>query len=82
MQTGDVGYINDHLALHSVGCYMSQEQLDIWNQQRKGGASAWKVVGGVTLHLYSPPIRRVKIYDDNAVTERTPGYYSKGGVRM
>ncbi|KXZ56539.1 hypothetical protein GPECTOR_1g484 [Gonium pectorale] len=78
MKVGDVGYINDHLALHSVGCYLSPEDV----QPAADSDSGWRQQGGVTLHLYSPPIRRVKIYEENAVTERTPGYYSKGGVRV
>lgn len=32
----------------------------------------------VTLHVYSPPIRRVKIFD-NLVSERTPGFFSVHG---
>ncbi|GIL73280.1 hypothetical protein Vretimale_4871 [Volvox reticuliferus] len=83
MQVGDVGYINDHLALHSVGCYTSPEELSEWIALNgRGGRDGWQLEGGVTLHLYSPPIRRVKIYEDDTVTERTPGYYSKGGVRV
>jgi len=34
--------------------------------------------GAVTLHVYSPPIRRVKIFD-NLVSERTPGFFSVHG---
>ncbi|GLC51243.1 hypothetical protein PLESTB_000481600 [Pleodorina starrii] len=95
MKIGDVGYINDHLALHSVGCYTAPQQLPPSSTGGGGrgdddggahtggdGDSGWRLEGGVTLHLYSPPIRRVKIYEDNTVSERTPGYYSKGGVRV
>ena len=35
----------------------------------------------VTLHIYSPPIRRVKLFDieTKEVSERTPGFYSVNG---
>ncbi|KAG2442740.1 hypothetical protein HXX76_002822 [Chlamydomonas incerta] len=71
MRVGDAGYINDSLALHNVGCYMPAL-----------AAGEEGPEGGVTLHCYCPPIRRVKIYEDSKVTERVPGYYSKGGVRV
>ncbi|KAG2450128.1 hypothetical protein HYH02_000231 [Chlamydomonas schloesseri] len=71
MRVGDAGYINDSLALHNVGCYMPA--LAPGEQGPRGG---------VTLHCYAPPIRRVKIYEDSKVTERVPGYYSKGGERV
>lgn len=34
--------------------------------------------GAVTLHLYAPPIRRVKLYepDNNRVIQRKPGFYT------
>ena len=40
--------------------------------------------GGVTLHLYAPPIRRAKLYEsaENRVTLRHPGFYSAGGVPL
>lgn len=70
-QVGDAGYINDSMALHNVGCCMPAL-----------AAGEEGPEGGVTLHCYAPPIRRVKIYEDSKVTERVPGYYSKGGVRV
>ncbi|GFR41136.1 hypothetical protein Agub_g1784 [Astrephomene gubernaculifera] len=85
MQVGDVGYINDHLALHNVGCFTGPEELrtqQTADSGSEGQAGGWRLEGGVTLHLYSPPIRRVKIYEEGTVLERTPGYYSKGGVRL
>ena len=38
----------------------------------------------VTLHLYFPPIKRVKLFDleTKEVTERTPGFYSVKGHRV
>ncbi|EFJ51902.1 cysteine dioxygenase [Volvox carteri f. nagariensis] len=86
LRIGDVGYVSDHLGLHTVGCHVSPEQLAEWQQTARNGfgsgADSWQPEGGVTLHLYSPPIRRVKIYEDNTVSERTPGFYSRGGVRV
>lgn len=36
--------------------------------------------GAVTLHLYAPPIRRVKLYepDNDRVVQRQPGFYTVG----
>lgn len=38
-------------------------------------------IGAVTLHLYSPPIRRVRLYEPelNRVIERTPGFFTVRG---
>ena len=40
--------------------------------------------GAVTLHLYSPPIRRVRLYEpeNNRVVERQPGFNTVRGKRM
>jgi cysteine dioxygenase len=40
--------------------------------------------GAVTLHLYSPPITRVTLYDpmENKVVIRTPGYYTIRGKKV
>ncbi|PNH00535.1 Cysteine dioxygenase type 1 [Tetrabaena socialis] len=78
MRVGDCGYINDFLALHTVGCYGPEAE----RCRSEGGAGPYVPQGGVTLHLYAPPIKRVKIYDNDTVTERIPGFYSKGGVRV
>ena len=55
-------------ALHAVGC--------------AGGSAGCG--GGVTLHLYAPPIRRAKLYEsaENRVTLRHPGFYSAAGVPL
>ena len=39
--------------------------------------------GGVTLHLYCPPIKRVVLYetDNNRVVQRIPGFFSIKGKR-
>lgn len=39
--------------------------------------------GAVSLHLYAPPIRRVRLFDpeDNRVVVRRPGFWSVRGVR-
>ena len=36
--------------------------------------------GAVTLHLYAPPIRRVKLYepDNDRVVQRQPGFFTVG----
>ncbi|KDD72661.1 hypothetical protein H632_c3057p0, partial [Helicosporidium sp. ATCC 50920] len=40
--------------------------------------------GSVTLHIYSPPIRRVKLFepDSNRIVTRKPGFWSVRGVRQ
>ena len=37
--------------------------------------------GGVSLHVYAPPIRRTRLYepDANRVTLRAPGFFSAAG---
>jgi len=42
------------------------------------------LAGGVTLHLYSPPISVATLFepDNNAVVRRTPGFFSIGGKRL
>jgi cysteine dioxygenase len=44
-------------------------------------ASACSPTGGVSLHLYSPPIRRCCLYEpeENRVTLRAPGFFSVAG---
>jgi hypothetical protein len=63
---GQITYINDRIALHSVGTDTPVEDA-------------------VSLHIYHPPIKRVKIFGvdhtDVNVTTRTPGFYSKFGNR-
>ncbi|KAG2499208.1 hypothetical protein HYH03_002789 [Edaphochlamys debaryana] len=44
-----------------------------------GGAGA---VPAATLHVYSPPIRRVRLYEGGRVTESTPGFYSRHAFRQ
>lgn len=36
--------------------------------------------GAVTLHLYSPPIRRVRLYepDNDRIVQRVPGFFTVG----
>ena len=55
-------------ALHAVGC-------------AAGDAGA---CGGVTLHLYAPPIRRAKLYEaaEDRGTLRHPGFFSAAGVPL
>lgn len=73
---GEVGYINDSLSLHRVAnCRISnrdqQEELPPLTP------------GSVTLHLYAPPIRRVKIFEpgEQKVYARTPGFFSIHGKK-
>jgi cysteine dioxygenase len=48
------------------------------------GAPAVAPRGGVSLHLYSPPIRRTRLYEPDAdrVTLRAPGFFSAGGAPL
>ena len=75
---GDVGYINDTMSLHRVAnCHVSSktpsESTDLPSL----------TPGSVTLHLYAPPIRRVKVFEpgEQKVYVRTPGYFSVHGVK-
>ncbi len=45
---------------------------------RRAGARA--LHGAVSLHLYAPPIRRVKLYepDNDRVVQRQPGFFTIG----
>ena len=68
LPTGGVGYINDHIALHAVRCPETCPSEE----------------GTVTLHLYAPPIRRVRLYEpeNNRVVERKPGFNTVRGRRL
>lgn len=45
--------------------------------------NASHIVDAVTLHLYSPPIRELTLYEPEKklVSTRKPGFYSIGGKR-
>jgi cysteine dioxygenase len=76
---GDVAYVNDAMSLHRV----ANSHVSNRNSQDQPAAPVL-TPGGVTLHLYAPPIRRVKIYEpgESKVYVRTPGYYSVHGDRQ
>ncbi|GBF96262.1 cysteine dioxygenase [Raphidocelis subcapitata] len=65
---GVVTYINDRLALHSVRC-----PDDCPTEP-----------GGITLHIYSPPIRRVKLYEPESdrIVLRKPGFFTVRGRKL
>ncbi|KIY99698.1 hypothetical protein MNEG_8258 [Monoraphidium neglectum] len=65
---GEVAYINDHDGLHAVRC-----PLDCPSEE-----------GGITLHLYAPPIRRVKLFEpeNDRVVQRVPGFFTMRGQKM
>lgn len=65
---GDVAYINDSQGLHAVRCPDDCPSAE----------------GGITLHLYAPPIRRVKLYEpeSNRVVNRTPGFFTIRGKKL
>lgn len=66
MGVGATAYINDGLGLHAVRC-------------DDGACGAQP--GAVSLHIYAPPIRRVRLYEPEAdrVTLRTPGFHTIRG---
>lgn len=71
VQVGDIGYISDTAGLHSIRCCDADP----------GQAD------GITLHLYSPPIRRVTLYEPDEgvggrVVQRAPGFYTVRGVKQ
>ncbi|PNH12658.1 Cysteine dioxygenase type 1, partial [Tetrabaena socialis] len=61
LTAGDVGYINDLIALHSIGAGDGEEP-------------------SCTLHVYSPPIRRVKTYEGGKEAVSVPGFFSRHSV--
>lgn len=65
---GGTAYINDSMGLHAVRC--------------ADDACPPGEPGCVSLHIYAPPIRRVKLYEpeDNRVTTRTPGFNTIRGI--
>ncbi|GAX85600.1 hypothetical protein CEUSTIGMA_g13015.t1 [Chlamydomonas eustigma] len=67
IQPGQVTYMNDKLGL----------------LHSVGCLEGQPAPGAVTLHLYSPPIKRATLYDQeaNAVITRVPGFFSVRGVR-
>lgn len=74
---GDVGYINDTLSLHRVAnCAISSRDASVDDLPPL-------TPGSVTLHLYAPPIRRVKLYEpgEQKTYVRTPGYFSVHGKK-
>ncbi|KAI7837288.1 hypothetical protein COHA_008902 [Chlorella ohadii] len=66
---GGTAYINDTIALHAVRC--DDAACDAAGEE-----------GAVSLHVYAPPIRRVKLYEqeENRVTVRAPGFATIRGV--
>lgn len=64
---GATAYINDSLGLHAVRC--------------DDGACGGGLPGAVSLHVYAPPIRRVRLYEPEAdrVTLRAPGFHTIRG---
>ncbi|PRW56884.1 cysteine dioxygenase [Chlorella sorokiniana] len=66
---GGTAYINDTIALHAVRC-------------DDAACEAAGEEGAVSLHVYAPPIRRVKLYEqeENRVTVRAPGFATIRGV--
>ncbi|MEW5305980.1 MAG: hypothetical protein WDW38_009909 [Sanguina aurantia] len=71
LKVGDIGYISDASGLHSIRCCDADPEQ----------------ADGITLHLYSPPIKRVTLYEPDEgvggrVVQRTPGFYTVRGVRQ
>ncbi|PSC69833.1 cysteine dioxygenase [Micractinium conductrix] len=67
---GTTAYINDSMGLHAVRC----------DDAACGGPGAEE--GAVSLHIYAPPIRRVRLYEPEAdrVVTRAPGFRTIRGV--
>ncbi|KAL4442132.1 hypothetical protein ABPG77_011393 [Micractinium sp. CCAP 211/92] len=67
---GQSAYINDSLGLHAVRC----------DDDACGVPGAEE--GAVSLHIYAPPIRRVRLYEPEAdrVVVRAPGFRTIRGV--
>ena len=64
---GQTAYINDSLGLHAVRC---------------DDAACVPGEGSISLHVYAPPIRRVRLYETDAdrVVVRAPGFTTIRGL--
>lgn len=67
---GGSAYINDSMGLHAVRC----------DDDACGGPDAEE--GAVSLHIYAPPIRRVRLYEPESdrVVTRAPGFRTIRGI--
>ncbi|GIL72637.1 hypothetical protein Vretimale_4382 [Volvox reticuliferus] len=73
---GDVGYINDRIAMHSVGCCPSERpnpRQEVTSPEENGMRTAL----ACTLHIYSPPIRSAKALEDGKFMACIPGFFSR-----
>jgi hypothetical protein len=68
LNPGNVSYINDSQSLHRIASF-----------QTSSSTSTPTPGGAVTLHIYCPPIRRVKIFEPGHVYQRIPGFFSING---
>lgn len=75
LEAGQVSYINDTQALHRVAAFHTSSTT---GGEPKPSLSPH---GAVTLHVYSPPIRRVKIFEPSRTYVRTPGFFSINGKK-
>jgi cysteine dioxygenase len=78
LDAGSVSYINDEIALHRVAAF----HTSVTSSHAHDAKPSLTPFGAVTLHVYSPPIRRVKIYEPGrGVYVRTPGFFSIDGQK-
>jgi cysteine dioxygenase len=93
LDAGQCSYINDAVALHRVAAFHTSVKApnNVANSAaavvHANAANSYAVqellsFGSVTLHVYSPPIRRVKIFEPGQpVYARTPGFFSINGQK-
>jgi cysteine dioxygenase len=78
LDAGNVSYINDDIALHRVAAFHTSVNAAHAHEVK----ASLTPFGAVTLHVYAPPIRRVKIYEPGrGVYARTPGFFSIDGKK-
>ena len=89
LKEGAVGYVNDRIGLHAIGEMHLPAPLPQQDSTKVidsfftlAGNPASETVA-VSLHLYSPPIRSCKVFDEagNAAGERTLSFDTVFGRR-
>ncbi|GIL43356.1 hypothetical protein Vafri_1131 [Volvox africanus] len=76
---GDVAYINDRIAMHSVGCW-PREHLNLAEDVRRSERDVMRTALACTLHIYSPPIRRAKALEGGKFMDCIPGFFSRHSI--
>ncbi|GLI68818.1 hypothetical protein VaNZ11_013322 [Volvox africanus] len=76
---GDVAYINDRIAMHSVGC-CARAHTNLTEDVRRPEQDVMRTALACTLHIYSPPIRRAKALEGGKFMDCIPGFFSRHSI--